>query len=1254
MLFVLVILSETASSQPVFWHTATDGDWFDQGNWSDLNVPDVALEVGVLGFTTPYTVTLGQRNMMLGGIEITNPAAVLHITDLNSNQRVRLRGDIINEGMIRLIDDGSFNDTFLVVDTDLTFSGSGVIELEAIGDLNGARIEIEEDATLTIDPTSTIRGRGYLADGSGSIVNHGSIEGSLLVGRGGVVQNNGMIRATDPTNDMLLSGLFIAGSGQFLADEGATLDLFEATLSGVVFEDNSPGSIGAFLGNPTLIDVTSRRVIEVTAFRQFRNLFLSSTFHNDGVLRIDDPGRSFHASVTATDDTLISGDGFVELFVNPGEEYYNARIGASSNATLTIGPGQVITGQGFVGSGYGVTVLEGQIYGALRVGSADGVFINNGLVQAMPGGDDLVISGTHAPGTGAYLAESGARISLLDGVFKGLRFETSGAGTVGVYSQGATLDSIINNGTLLISNEYRRSTALLHSGIENNGVLQVFGYQNADHTILQVASDSHISGSGTIEFSVGSSISNLDDAQVMIDPGVTLTIGPHQTAQGTGQLGVGAGGILVNEGLITGGLQVGADGCVITNNGVIRANDQTHSLRLGGIHSSGQGFFAADAGCRINLFTSKLVGVIIDDVAPGSIGVYASSPILSTNTQLLSTLEVVAENSQSATLLIDSEVFNDGVIELFDRTVFGVASLSTIENGTLLGTGRIELAAEPESIDGAQVSAAVNSTLSIGSDQVISGFGVVGGDRGLVRNFGTIEGTILVGSEFGSFENHGVVHSKDLSHEIRLTGTHLPGSGVYTALNGAMLDLGDASMTGVTLDQQGDGRIGAFSADPTLSSATNLGELSVSNALGHRFLRIDSQIKNDGVIRVIDEFGVGDAVLVVESDAELSGSGSLELETSSGLDSPGLASVEVHFGSTLTIDQDQVVSGTGLFGGLAGVITNHGTVDPSGADQILRLGGNHVGGTGDYTASAGVLDLFESELDGVRLNGNGKGRIGAFMGNPHLTDVMIEGTVDVSNQNGSRFFNVYSGIQNDGVIRLMDEESPSNSVMYVRTDTLIDGKGRVELLTEPGSHPSDAQIFLFNGAECVIGSDQVIYGSGQLGSGNGSLILEGTLDPGAGLRLLELRSGLLIAESAQLKIDLGGTEPGTYDRLIASDGVLRSGHLNVQLDQGYAPTIGDSWSIIGGGAQLGSFHTQAFPSPPPGAVYRLVEGVADTQLVLACLADLNADRDLNFFDVSLFLVYFDSEDCRADLNDDGLFNFFDVSIFLTSYAEGCP
>jgi hypothetical protein len=54
-----------------------------------------------------------------------------------------------------------------------------------------------------------------------------------------------------------------------------------------------------------------------------------------------------------------------------------------------------------------------------------------------------------------------------------------------------------------------------------------------------------------------------------------------------------------------------------------------------------------------------------------------------------------------------------------------------------------------------------------------------------------------------------------------------------------------------------------------------------------------------------------------------------------------------------------------------------------------------------------------------------------------------------------------------------------------------------------------------------------------------------------------------------------------------------------------------------------------------------------------CVADMNGDGVLNFFDVQAFLAYFSAGDPHADCNQDGVFNFFDVQGFLNAFAEGC-
>lgn len=55
-----------------------------------------------------------------------------------------------------------------------------------------------------------------------------------------------------------------------------------------------------------------------------------------------------------------------------------------------------------------------------------------------------------------------------------------------------------------------------------------------------------------------------------------------------------------------------------------------------------------------------------------------------------------------------------------------------------------------------------------------------------------------------------------------------------------------------------------------------------------------------------------------------------------------------------------------------------------------------------------------------------------------------------------------------------------------------------------------------------------------------------------------------------------------------------------------------------------------------------------------CPADFTGDGALNFFDVSAFLIAFNTMDPAGDFTGDGAFNFFDVSAFLIAFNAGCP
>jgi len=107
-------------------------------------------------------------------------------------------------------------------------------------------------------------------------------------------------------------------------------------------------------------------------------------------------------------------------------------------------------------------------------------------------------------------------------------------------------------------------------------------------------------------------------------------------------------------------------------------------------------------------------------------------------------------------------------------------------------------------------------------------------------------------------------------------------------------------------------------------------------------------------------------------------------------------------------------------------------------------------------------------------------------------------------------------------------------------------------------------------------------------------------------------------------------------------------------------------TVDGQAFDVDELHALAEDAPPPNTLAKFTVMASDfNEMVImnpttvlpdinVCLADINGDGVLNFFDVSALLVAFEGMDPIADLNGDGVFNFFDISAFLTAFAAGCP
>jgi hypothetical protein len=96
--------------------------------------------------------------------------------------------------------------------------------------------------------------------------------------------------------------------------------------------------------------------------------------------------------------------------------------------------------------------------------------------------------------------------------------------------------------------------------------------------------------------------------------------------------------------------------------------------------------------------------------------------------------------------------------------------------------------------------------------------------------------------------------------------------------------------------------------------------------------------------------------------------------------------------------------------------------------------------------------------------------------------------------------------------------------------------------------------------------------------------------------------------------------------------------------------------------EIGTFESQFRLSPSGEEMFAVWQELnRSTEIVntmfrsgSVCMADINGDGTLDFFDVSEFLDLFAIQDPASDLSGDGIFNFFDVTAFINAFIEGCP
>ena len=475
------------------------------------------------------------------------------------------------------------------------------------------------------------------------------------------------------------------------------------------------------------------------------------------------------------------------------------------------------------------------------------------------------------------------------------------------------------------------------TGLNNNGTIVVNTTGANNTTTLRFDTSCGITGTGSILLNGFGSSFNVADFNTN---GQTVTIGAGQTIHGHGTV-LSQSGILINNGTINGDdagggniqLDLANNSAVNQNNGTIKAtNGGVLGFYSGVLNQTGGGSFLADGnGSIVQLSGGGFVTIIggtlnttnngIIQFTPGGAGGLLTSVTNNGSLQIPGAMTVLVNGTG---------LTNNGSI-LINSTdpVSSTSVLAFSQSGTLGGTGTVTL--HGTGFNHADLRTDAGSTLTIGVNETVRGYGTILGDGLLVNN-----GTIIADDTAGNSMQLDLVNNSSVINR---------NNGILKATNGGVLGFNSG-----VLDQTGGG---SFLADGN-GSIVQLGGGGVVTVVGGTL-----NTANNGIIQ-ITAGGAGAILKDSTNNGTIqipAGNNSL-MVTGTGLTNNGtilINTAATNFTTAMGFGADGTLGGTGSVS-LNGIIGASNVADFNCNGHNVINGANHtIKGNGDIFMNGGVL-----------------------------------------------------------------------------------------------------------------------------------------------------------------------------------------------------------------------------------------------------------------------------------------------------------
>jgi RHS repeat-associated protein len=814
-------------------------------------------------------------------------------------------------------------------------------------------------------------------------------------------------------------------------------------------------------------------------------------------------------------------------------------------------------------------------------------------VRSVTSSDPIVLSG------GSLSIESASTFSstvtLAGGTLAGGPISlTNGATLVGVtdinYDSSGTLSAVTLDGTLDLATNNGANVAVT-GGLTLNGTIEIGDNASSNPTYgeLNFVGAQTLSGTGSIVFAAAGS-NAINTASGNGDSG-KLTIGSGITIEGkNGTIG-NSSLPLINQGTIDddvkGGL-INVYGANWSNTGALQATSGGDVDLNGSWTSSGS--ITADASViglkgtwsdtgPISLKNGSAMdveGSFDSDVGANIGGSGGNVYLVGTANNQNSTLTL---NDSSLSYLLDGGTIDGGTVSMTNGTTLVVPSNNFNSAGTLSGV----------TLDGTLDLATNNgATITITDGLTLNGIVAMG-------NAG--------GSTYGELD---FVGAQTLSGTGSIVFGARGNNGINTA--GSNGDSGALTIgSGITIDGK-SGTIGY--------NGVGTGSEGTATPLANQGT-IDDDVKG-GVINVYGANWTNTGTLEATSGGELGLNGSW---TSSGpitaddglIETAGtwtdFAPITAVNGGGYNLEGNYSLGAGASLGGNDGGFSFGGTLNNAGAtlalnDPSLRYlfgGGVIEGGTVAIAYGAALVGTFDTGVDGT------------------LDGVVLDGTLDLSTNNQANV-TVRGGLTLNGTIDIGNDAAGSATfglLNFVGAQTLS-GTGTIAFGNSTSNQLNTASYQLDSGT-LTIGSGITIHGkngtigfndggpqtpivnqgaiaadvshgsirvdssslsnSGSLESSNGAVLsasgspltCPGNIDIGAGSSVA-VTGALALAATSTLRFELGGSpSSGLFGSLTVGGAATLAGTLSVAVTNGYVPSAGDRFGVIGYASETGAF-----------------------------------------------------------------------------------